>query len=410
MSRDAANEPTVYLSTLKALLDAASGAAEERAQGIAEAVVQELGVETCAVALRRRGESMTRLVGHARRWDAGARALDEDRALALARLAIGEGDRLYFVRRNGSFAPSHAADLAGEACIVLPVDAGAGASATLVVHAEDAVQGLVPHFRAFGLVAEVMGLVLAAREEEPPARAADWPTRAVSHRLRNPLNAILGFSGLVRDGSAGAVTDEQAQLLDRVLANSQQLNVVIDDLLFFVEIEAGRIAVRPEAVDIRDLIDEVVASLGHRPEGGAVAFRLEMAVGAERIVTDRGVLRRLVFHLLSNAFRYTAEGEVKVGVRMDGPEALVLVVRDTGSGIPAERARVLADAAAESSATPAPDRGLGMGLSLVRRCVRLLGGSVSVSSESGRGSEFTVRLPAALAARPASRPPSGTLH
>jgi signal transduction histidine kinase len=134
-----------------------------------------------------------------------------------------------------------------------------------------------------------------------------------------------------------------------------------------------------------------------------------MTVGAERIVTDRGVLRRLVFHLLSNAFRYTAEGEVKVGVRMDGPETLVLVVRDTGSGIPAERARVLADTAAESSGPPTPDRGLGMGLSLVRRCVRLLGGSVAVASESGRGSEFTVRLPAVLVAR-TPPPPSKTLH
>jgi len=408
MSRDAAGEPAVYISTLKALLDAASGAAEERAQGIAEAVVQELVVETCSVALRRRGEAEARLIGHARRWDAGARALDEERALGLARLAGGqEDDRLYFVRRNGAFVPSRAADLTGEACVVLPVDAGAGASATLVVHAEDAVAGLVPHFRALGLVAQVMGLVLAAREEEPAARAADWPTRAVSHRLRNPLNAILGFSGLVRDGSAGAVNEEQAQLLDRVLANSQQLNVVIDDLLFFVEIEAGRVAVRPESVDIRELVDEVVAALGRRPDGGPVAFRLEMAVGAETIVTDRGVLRRLVFHLLSNAFRYTAEGEVKVGVRRDGPGTVVFVVRDTGSGIPAERAQTLSDPAADSPG--ARERGLGMGLSLIRRCVRLLGGTVTVASEPNRGSEFTVRLPATLAPRPASRP-SGTLH
>lgn len=410
MSRDAAGEPAVYISTLKALLDAARGAAEERAQGIAEAVVQELLVETCSVALRRRGEAEARLVGHARRWDAGASALDEARALTLARLAGGEDDRLYFVRRNGAFVPSQAAELAGEACVVLPVDAGAGASATLVVHAEDAAAGLVPHFRALGLVAQVMGLVLAAREEEEPvARAADWPTRAVSHRLRNPLNAILGFSGLVRDGSAGAVNEEQAQLLDRVLANSQQLNVVIDDLLFFVEIEAGRVAVRPEGVDIRQLVDEVVAALGRHPDGGPVAFRLEMTVGAETIVTDRGVLRRLVFHLLSNAFRYTAKGEVKVGVRMDGPETVVLVVRDTGSGLPSERAREFCDPAAEAMASPAPDRGLGMGLSLIRRCVRLLGGTVTVASKPDRGSEFTVRLPATLAPRAVSRP-SGTIH
>jgi anti-sigma regulatory factor (Ser/Thr protein kinase) len=406
MSRDAAAEPAVYLSTLKALLDAASGAAEERAQGIAEAVVQELTVETCSVALRRRGEPQARLVGHARRWDAGTPALDETQALALAWLAGGEDDRLYFVRRNGVFVPSRATELAGEACVVLPVDAGAGASATLVVHAEDAVAGLVPHFRALGLVAQVMGLVLAARDEDPPPRAADWPTRAVSHRLRNPLNAILGFSGLVRDGSAGVVNEEQAHLLDRVLANSQQLNVVIDDLLFFVEIEAGRVAVRPESVDVRALVDEVIAALGRSPDGGPVAFRLEMAVGADTIVTDRGVLRRLVFHLLSNAFRYTAKGEVTVGVRMESPE-MVVVVRDTGSGIPAERAQRLEDPAADSPG--APERGLGMGLSLIRRCVRLLGGTVTVKSEPDRGSEFTVRLPATLAPRPASRA-SGTLH
>ena len=393
MSR-AANESAVYLSTLRALLEAASGAAEERAQGTAEAVVQELAVETCAITLRRRGEATARLVGYARRWDAGARVLDEDRAIALARLAVGDEGPLCFVRRNGSFAPSRAADLDGEACVVLPIDAGAGADATLLVYGADAKAALVPHLRALGLVAQVTGLVLAARDEEPAARGTEWPARAVSHRLRNPLNAILGFSGLVRDGSAGTVTDEQAQLLDRVLANSQQLNVVIDDMLFFVEIEAGRVPVRPETVDIRALVDEVVTSLGHRPSGGEVAFRLEMAVGAETIVTDRGILRRLVFHLLSNAFRYTSRGEVAVGVRADGEGTLLLVVRDTGNGIPLESARVLADPAAESTMTPTRDRGLGMGLSLVRRCVRLLAGSVSVSSEPGRGSEFSVRLPA----------------
>jgi len=409
MSRDAANEPAVYVSTLKALLEAASGAVEERAQGIAEAVVQELAVETCSVALRRHGDSAARLVGHARRFDAGTLALDEVRALALARLAVGDEGPLCFVRRNGAFAPSRAAELEGEGCVVLPVDAGAGACATLVVHAQDAAAALVPHLRALAVVAEVMGLVLAAREDEPGSRATDWPARAVSHRLRNPLNAILGFSGLVRDGAAGAVTDEQAHLLDRVLANSQQLNVVIDDLLFFVEIEAGRVAVRPETVDIRQLVDEVVASLGQRPSGGAVAFRLEMAVGAETIVTDRGVLRRLVFHLLSNAFRYTSRGEVTVRVRVEGAGTRLLVVRDTGSGIPPEHTRVLSEPGDGSSTPPAADRGLGMGLSLVRRCVRLLGGSVTVWSEPDRGSEFSVRLPAVVEARPASNRP-GTLH
>jgi len=411
MSRAVSSEPAVYLSTLRALLDAASGVAEERAQGIAEAVVQELAVETCAVMLCRHDEPVARLIGHARRWDAGARALGDADALAVARLAVADGGPFCCTRRGGvgSFTAVRVTELEGEGCVVLPVDAGGRGSASLVVHAHDAAGGLVPHLRALGLVAEVSGLVLAACEEEPASRAATWPTRAVSHRLRNPLHAILGYSGLVREGAAGAVNDEQAQLLDRVLANSQQLNTVIDDLLFFVEIEAGRVAVQPETVVIRELVEEVVASIAHRPDQTQVVFRLEMAVGVETLVTDPGVLRRLVFHLLSNAFRYTTHGEVTVSVRAGGEGTVMLIVRDTGSGIPPDRAGVLSDPAAESAAAPAPDRGLGMGLSLVRRCVRLLGGSVTVSSEVDRGSEFRVRLPAVLASRAASRP-SGTLH
>ena len=88
--------------------------------------------------------------------------------------------------------------------------------------------------------------------------------------------------------------------------------------------------------------------------------------------------------LLSNAFRYTSEGEVGVSVRAGREGTVVMVVRDTGTGIPLERARVLSDPAAETA--PPADRGLGMGLILVRRCVRLLGGSVSVTSEPGRRS------------------------
>lgn len=409
MTAEGTADAAVYVATLRGLLDAAKGAVEERAQGIAEAVVAELRMDGCAVALRRRGEAAPRLVGHARRWDAGVRVLGEDEALAAAAHAVPDGGPRCLARRaRGALVPSRAADLDGEGCVVLPVDAGGGAFASVVVYAGEAAERLVPHLRALAVVGEVTGLVLAARtEDEPAVRAPEWPARAVSHRLRNPLNAILGYSNLVRDGAAGAVNDEQAQLLDRVLANSQQLNVVIDDLLFFVEIEAGRVAVRPEPVPLRELVDEVVAALPQRP-AAEVAFRLEMAVGAETVSTDHGVLRRLVYHLLSNAFRYTERGEVTVAVRPGDGDTIELVVRDTGTGIPPEGARVLSEPADEAAAPP-PDRGLGMGLGLVRRCVRVLGGTVTVRSEPDRGSEFTVRLPRVLDPRAATAP-SGTVH
>jgi signal transduction histidine kinase len=410
MATRGAAEPAVYLSALRAVLDAASGVAEERAQGIAEAVVQELAVETCAVTLRRHGEPGLRLVGHARRWDAGARPLEAEEALAVGRLAVPDGGALCCARREGGeFRPARVADLAGEGCVVLPVDAGGGAFASVVVHARDAAAGLVPHLGALGLVAEVTGLVLAARDDEPASRAVRLPARAVSHRLRNPLHAILGYSNLVRDGAAGAVNEEQARLLDRVLANSQQLNVVIDDLLFFVEIEAGRVAVRPEPVAFRELVDEVVAALAPPLDGGAVAFRLEMAVGAETLDTDRGVLRRLLFHLLGNAFRYTTQGEVTVAVRPGDDEHVQILVRDTGSGISPESARVLAEPAPRAPGAAGPDHGLGMGLSLVRRCVRLLGGRITVRSAPHQGSEFLLRLPRTLRVRGSEKTPD-TLH
>jgi signal transduction histidine kinase len=126
---------------------------------------------------------------------------------------------------------------------------------------------------------------------------------------------------------------------------------------------------------------------------------VEIAPQAGVLSVDEAVVRRLLCHLLSNAFKFTHDGGVTVAIR-PGDEAgsVVIVVRDTGIGIPPERVDEMFELFQQADAsTTRQHNGLGMGLTLVQRCVRLLAGDVSVESEPGRGSEFRVRIPDALA-------------
>jgi signal transduction histidine kinase len=229
---------------------------------------------------------------------------------------------------------------------------------------------------------------------------------AVSHELRTPLNAILGFTALMRDGVAGGLTDEQTTLLDRVLSNTRNLGSLIDDILFFVQVESDRILVRREPVETAELIASVVAEVPEVPGRSRVPLRVDVAPDASVLHVDAALVRRFLFHLLSNAFKFTTAGEVRVTVRPgDEAGAVVVSVHDTGIGIPPERvAEVFELFAQADGSTTRRFNGLGMGLTLVQRCVRLLGGDVAVESAPGVGSEFRVHVPDALAAAVGDEP------
>jgi signal transduction histidine kinase len=220
----------------------------------------------------------------------------------------------------------------------------------------------------------------------------------VSHELRTPLNAILGYTSLVRDGMVGPLSDEQGTLLDRVLSNTQSLNGLIDDILFVVQLEADRVLVRRHPVATVELIKEAAAAVPHPAEREHVPLRVEVAPDVATLHADASLLRRLLIHLLSNAFKFTIEGEVTVTVRPgDERGSMVLAVRDTGIGIPADRIDQVFELFAQADgSTTRRYTGLGMGLTLVQRCVRLLGGEVHVESWPGKGSEFRVYIPNTL--------------
>jgi signal transduction histidine kinase len=240
----------------------------------------------------------------------------------------------------------------------------------------------------------------------------------VSHELRTPLNAILGYSALMRDGMAGPMSDEQTTLLDRVLTNTQNLNVLIDDILFFVQLESDRVLLRKDRIMVRELVNEVMTTVPE-PPGRDIAFRVEVDPEMAVLHTDASLLRRLLFHLLGNAFKFTVHGEVTVMVRPgEARGSVVICVRDTGIGMPPERIDAMFELFSQGdTSTTRRYNGMGMGLTLVQRCVRLLGGEISVESRPQQGSEFRVLVPGVLSPATATvqedlipAPSSGTVH
>jgi signal transduction histidine kinase len=457
------DDAVVYLSAIKLLLDilARGHPTRQCGQEIAEALVQQLGLETCAVALCDDPEGELVLGGfatQAQRLGGPRGGLDEAGWLVLARLVKPGVNPTCFRRLpDSSFEAVAPGELAGEGFLVLPFAIGGEAGGALVLHSLVAPGQVFARGRALALVAQIVGqiLTIARMRESVVGLCTDLEgelgvtrrvlsdhqrslrsheenihtlTRAlirsnrvkreflgaVSHELRTPLNAILGYASLLREGMVGAVSDEQSGLLDRVLSNTRNLNWLIDDILFFVQIEADRVLVRRERVSAAELVDEVMADLPELPGRVRVPLRMEVATEAAVLHVDASLVRRLLFHLLSNAFKFTTEGEVQVSIRPgEGLGSIVLAVRDTGVGIPPERIDEIFDlfAQADSSVTRRFS-GLGMGLTLVQRCVRLLGGDVAVESAPQAGSEFRVHIPAALtlaADQPAGEA-AGTVH
>ncbi len=460
------DDTVVYLSAIKSVVDmlARGHGTRDSGQAIAEALVQQLAVETCAIAVREGPGGTLALVGFATQAQHHGGSADATLAesgwLALAEL-VGPGSTSTCFRRmpDGSFVAVGAGELAAEGFLVLPFEVSDEAGGALVLHSLVEPAQAFARGRALTLVAEIVGqaLTVAGMRDSVQRLCQDLEgelgitrrrlsaqqdslrtqehniqglTRelirsnrvkrdflgTVSHELRTPLNAILGYTSLVREGLVGAVSGEQTSLLDRVLDNTRNLNALIDDMLFFVQVEADRVLVRPERLATRATIDEVVATLPERTSKTAVTLVVEVAPEASALRVDPGLLRRLLFHLVGNAFKFTERGEIRVRVAPDEDEGTaVLTVRDSGVGIAPERVQELFELFSQADAsTTRRFNGMGMGLTLVQRCVRLLGGEVSVDSEPGTGSEFRVRLPGALAesapAHETADMPSRALH
>jgi len=218
----------------------------------------------------------------------------------------------------------------------------------------------------------------------------------MSHEFRTPLNAILGYTHMLLNNVTGQVTDPQRKSLTRIDSNARHLLALINDILDITRIEAGRMPLNVASFRVGDLFEEVQSELEPiiRRSNLTVSTRQRGAVPAVR--SDRQKVKQIVLNLLSNALKFTPAGSVTMTASYDARRREVAIaVKDTGVGIQRDdQAKVFEDFR-QLDASPARGYGgTGLGLSICRRLASMLGGAIELDSESGRGSTFTLRLPA----------------
>jgi signal transduction histidine kinase len=219
---------------------------------------------------------------------------------------------------------------------------------------------------------------------------------SMSHELRTPLNAIIGLTEMMVTNAARFGTEKALEPLHRVNAAGTHLLNLINEVLDLSKIEAGKLELNPEPVNLVRLIDEVVGTAGQLAEKNQNRLVVEAQENLGALTADSMRLKQILLNLLSNACKFTKEGKIALRVRKvtDGRDWVELAVADTGIGLTAEQqAKLFQEFTQADSLTARRYGGTGLGLALSRKLARMMGGDVTVTSEPGKGSVFTVRLP-----------------
>jgi PAS domain S-box-containing protein len=236
-------------------------------------------------------------------------------------------------------------------------------------------------------------LEVRAREVERANRLKSEFLASMSHELRTPLHTIIGFSELLAEGLEGPLSERQLRFVNHIRRDSQHLLELINDILDLSKIEAGRLELRVENIDVRQALDEVVASV--RPLAQSKHLHLEIVMPELPMVqADRIRVKEIFYNLLSNAVKFTPEkGSVWVeGQAIAG--GLQFSVRDTGIGIAADEQQFIFEAFHQvGNTTKGVREGTGLGLAITKRLVEQHGGRLTVESAPGKGSKFSFTLP-----------------
>jgi PAS domain S-box-containing protein len=243
------------------------------------------------------------------------------------------------------------------------------------------------------------------------AQAADRLKSAflatMSHELRTPLNSIIGFTGIMLQGLAGPLNDEQTRQLRMVQSSARHLLALINDILDISKIEAGQLEVASESFNMRKSIETIVRAVTPLAEKKGLALVAEVAPEVGQIVSDRRRVEQILINLVNNAVKFTEQGEVHIVCEVSDAWLVTRVI-DTGIGIrPEDMDKLFEPFRQIEHGLTRRHEGTGLGLSICKRLVEMLGGEIWAESEWGVGSTFTFTLPRDLLLRGALRPSSG---
>lgn len=250
------------------------------------------------------------------------------------------------------------------------------------------------------LAAQNARLQWQSQELEKANRLKSEFLASMSHELRTPINALIGYTALILDKIYGDVNDQQVEALQRIHASAQHLLVLINDILDLARIEAGRMPLHLEDVDLRSILREVTSQMEPLFRKKGLTFSWSMTPDSVPMRTDRTKVKQIMLNLLSNAVKFTYRGSVAVEAEVANSEVSISVA-DTGIGIAEEHlAAIWEDFRQVDQSSTREFGGTGLGLSITKKLVEALGGHADLRSTLGEGSTFTITLPLASEAGP----------
>ncbi|HEU4345584.1 MAG TPA: ATP-binding protein [Candidatus Binatia bacterium] len=231
-------------------------------------------------------------------------------------------------------------------------------------------------------------------ELEKSNKVKDEFLNVMSHELRTPLNVTMGYTGLVRDGSLGEINAEQEMALGKAMSHANDLLKMVNSILYATSLEAEAIGVNAGEVDLRNLLEELKTDYAI-PSDKKLSVVWDFPYDLPVIRTDHAKLKHVLENLLNNAIKFTDRGRVALNARhVPETNTLEFQISDTGVGIPKEKLPVIFEMFRQiDSSQTRPYGGVGLGLFIVKKFTEMLGGTVRVESEPGKGSTFTIRIP-----------------
>jgi signal transduction histidine kinase len=256
-------------------------------------------------------------------------------------------------------------------------------------------------------VAERTAQLADARDHALEASSAKSAFLAhMSHELRTPLSVIIGYADILRMKAAEAGATDDKDELTQIQASAQHILSLVNEVLDMSKIEAGKMTLYLEEIDVCALLTDVAATIQPLVQRNGNTLTIECTPGLGQMLADPTKIRQSLLNLLSNASKFTHNGQIALWGTRDlssngHGDSITLSVSDTGPGIPPEKIGGLFEEYMQVGGPTAPG-GTGLGLAITRRFCTLMGGNITVASELGKGTTFTIQLPAKVEANGSS--------